>query len=202
MGTFSGDVHRGPDCSDVDIDSTIQESNMAYPADSCLLKKLGSMSRKVAGFLNQRLTQYIKDPLKVNMKRISKKARSYFFLPKKTTTEIKNKTLSSLLSVIQEEITPVIDACKNLDVNFIEIIPWNFKRTINQIKELAEQYLKDVKKYLRTGFLVTTKRLSFHLQDVACFSKGKLGKKYQFGRGIQLGRITGNFFFVGKCDSD
>ena len=189
------------DCREVDIDSTVQESNMAYPADSCLLKKLGSMSSKVAGFLNKKIQKYIKDPIVVNMKKISKKARGYFFLPKNSTQEVKNKKLTSLLNVVQKEINPVLQACEELAENLIKKIPWNFKRTINQIRELSRQYLKDVRKFLTTGFLVPTKRLSFHLQEVACFTKGKLGKKYQFGRGFQLARIKGNFFFVGKCTS-
>jgi IS5 family transposase len=189
------------DCSEVDIDSTVQESNMAYPADSSLLKKLGSMSCKVAGFLNKNIEKYIKNPITVGMKKISKKARSYFFLPKKSTEEVKSKNLTALLNIVQKEIHPVLKACENLDENFIKNIPWNFKRTINQISELSRQYFKDVRKFLTTGFLVATKILSFHLQEVACFTKGKLGKKYQFGRGFQLGRIKGNFFFVGKCTS-
>jgi transposase, IS5 family len=189
------------DCSKVDIDSTVQESNMAYPADSSLLKKLGSMSSKVAGYLNERLQKYVSDPIIVNMKKISRKAREYFFLAKNSTKEIKNKKLTSLLNVVQKEIDPVLNACKDLDENLIKKIPWNFKRTINQIKELTQQYLKDVRKFLKTGILVPTKILSFHLQEVACFTKGKLGKKYQFGRTFQLGRIKGNYLFVGKCTS-
>ena len=47
----------------------------------------------------------------------------------------------------------------------------------------------------------TGKCLSFHLNQVACFNKGKLGKGLQFGRAFQLGRIAGNFLIVGKCNS-
>lgn len=47
------------DCGDIDIDSTIQEANMTYPADSVLLKKLGLMSNKVAHFLNKNFDEYI-----------------------------------------------------------------------------------------------------------------------------------------------
>src|SRR5262249_10935185 len=32
--------------NEVDVDSTVQEANMAYPADSCLLKKLGVLAHK------------------------------------------------------------------------------------------------------------------------------------------------------------
>lgn len=189
------------DCSEVDIDSTVQESNMAYPADSCLLKKLAAMSSKVSGFLNKTIHEYVKNPIAVNMKKISKKAREYFFLPKKSTIEVKGKKLSSLLNLVQKEIDPVLKACKELDTDLINKMPWNVKRTIYQIRELTQKYLKDVRKFVTTGVMVPTKILSFHLKEVACFTKGKLGKKYQFGRAVQLGRIEGNFFFVGKCTS-
>src|SRR6516162_576991 len=189
------------DCSEVDIDSTVQESNMAYPADSCLLKKLGTMSSKVAGFLNDKFEKDVKDPIRVNMKKISKAARGYFFLPKTSTKEIKNERMGSLLNVVKKEINSVLDACEELDENVINKMPWNIKRTINQLKGLARQYLVDVKEFLMTGVIVPTKRLSFHLKEVACFTKGKLGKKYQFGRLVQLSRIKGNFFLAGKSTS-
>ncbi len=39
---------------------------------------------------------------------------------------------------------------------------------------------------------------AFHLNEVFCITKNKPGKKYQFGRIFQLGRIRGNFFFIGR----
>jgi len=185
------------DPSENDFDSTVQEANMAYPADSCLLKKLGGMCNKVANFLNKTLTE----TLSVNMKKISSTAREYFFLPKNVAKEIKTEKLMSLLRVVQEEINPVINVCQNLSEIQIKKMPWNQKRTINQIRELAVQYLKDVYTFLIAGAMVPTKRISFHLKEVVCITKGKLGKKYQFGRVFQLGRIKGNFLFVGNCTS-
>ena len=189
------------DASEIDIDSTVQEANMTYPADSVLLKKLGLMSNKVANFLNKKFEEYVKNPLTVNIKKITSTARDYFFLSKISKKEIKNEKLMALLDVVSTEADSVIKTCENMDEHLIEILPWNIKRTINQIREIASQYLKDVKTFLISGSIVTTKRISFHLKEVACFSKGKLGKKYQFGRGIQLGRIKENFFFVEKCTS-
>ena len=49
--------------------------------------------------------------------------------------------------------------------------------------------------------MVATKRISFHLKQAACFTKGKLGKKYQFGRAFQLARMDGNFVIVTKCET-
>lgn len=186
------------DPSDIDIDSTIQEANMHYPADSCLLKKLGTMSHKVAIFLNKTLDECITTPLQVNIKKIGKVARSYFFLPKNSTKAVKDDRLMELLHVVQEETKAVIECCKNLSTDVVKQASWGVRRTIEQISELATQYLEDVKYFLTEGMMAPSKILSFHLKEVACFTKGKLGKKYQFGRCIQLGRIKGNFLFVPK----
>lgn len=187
--------------SNLDIDSTVQEANMTYPSDSVLLKKLGFISKKVANFLNAKVCEYIKDPITVNIKKIASCARAYFFLPKISTKEIKDEKLMSLLNVVCKETRSVIDACLSLNENIIKNIPWNIKRSINQIKDIANQYLNDVRTFIIAGSMVATKRISFHLKEVACFTKGKLGKKYQFGRAFQLARMDGNFVIVTKCET-
>ena len=98
------------DPSENDFDSTVHQANMAYPADSCLLKKLGGMCNKVANFLNKNIAE----PLSVNIKKISSTAREYFFLAKNVAKEIKVEKLMSLLRVVQEEVNPVINVCQNL----------------------------------------------------------------------------------------
>ena len=189
------------DPSNIDIDSTVQEANMHYPADSCLLKKLGAMSSKVASFLNNTWEDCIRTPLQVNMKKVSSVARAYFFLPKNSTKEVKNNKMTELLNVVTEETRAVIDCCKTLSAEFIAKVPWGIKRTMEQINALAEQYIENVSYFLTEGVIASTKALSFHLKEVACFTKGKLGKKYQFGRCVQLGRTDGNFLFVTKSTS-
>jgi len=42
---------------------------------------------------------------------------------------------------------------------------------------------------------------SLHAYDVGCFDKGKLNKGLELGRAYQLGRIGGDFLYVGTCDS-
>jgi len=185
----------------VDIDSTVQEANMHYPADSCLLKKLGSMSNKVAHFLNKTLKGCLNKPLVVNMKKISSASRDYFFLPKNATREVRNSKMTALLNIVIEETSAVINRCKYLSADFIATTQWGMKRTIEQVNALAEQYIEDVRYFLTEGVVAPAKALSFHLKEVACFTKGKLGKKYQFGRCVQLGRIDGNFLFVTKSTS-
>ncbi|MBA2649202.1 MAG: transposase [Legionella sp.] len=187
--------------SNIDIDSTVQEANMHYPADSCLLKKLGGMSNKVAHYLNDTLKGCLNKPLMVDMKRISSASRDYFFLPKNSTKEVKNNKMTALLNVVVEETSAVINRCRHLSSDFIATASWGIKRTIEQINTLAEQYIEDVSYFLMEGMVAPAKALSFLLKEVACFTKGKLGKKYQFGRCVQLGRIDGNFLFVTKSTS-
>ena len=185
----------------IDIDSTVQEANMHYPADSCLLKKLGAMAGKAAHFLNKTLKGCLNKPLEVNMKKISSASRDYFFLPKNTAKDVKNNKMIALLNVVIEETSAVINRCKHLSADFIATIPWGIRRTIDQINALAEQYIEDVSYFLTERMVAPAKVLSFHLKEVACFTKGKIGKKYQFGRCVQLGRIDGNFLFVTKSTS-
>lgn len=189
------------DPSNIDIDSTVQEANMAYPSDCCLLKKLGLMSYKAADFLNKNVKKYIKDPIQMNVKRITSMARKYFFLPKNASKEIKDKALMAVLNTVCQEIKPVIQACEHLNDKTINGFSWNQALTIRQIKDMAAQYLKDVRSFILNGVVVPTKILSFHLKEVACFTKGKPGKKYQFGRAFQLCRLAGNFLIASKCTS-
>jgi IS5 family transposase len=107
------------DPRNIDIDSTVQEANMHYPADSCLLKKLGAMSSKVAHFLNKTLKGCLNTPLVVNMKKISSVSRDYFFLPKNVTKEKKNNKMMALLNVVIEETSAVINRCKHLSTDFM-----------------------------------------------------------------------------------
>ena len=87
----------------------------------------------------------------------------------------------------------MVNACNTLSDKFLEEAKWNYARTIKQIKEFAKDYLEHASVFFTSGKAVSGKALSFHLKEVACFSKGKAGKKYQFGRVFQLGRIAGNF---------
>ena len=67
------------DPTHIDLDSTVQEANMAYPSDSTLLCKLGHIAKKVAAYLNKQLPVFKHKPMEVNIARIKGLARRYFF---------------------------------------------------------------------------------------------------------------------------
>src|SRR3990167_1099220 len=189
------------DPAHIDIDSSIQEANMTYPNDSGLLCKLGKIAQRVAGYLNEKLFEFKIKPMEVNLKGIKSMARRYFYLKKNATQEEKNNRLSMLLDYVSKEVRLVVSNSRCMGENFVNNMPWNIRNIFCQLIEKADKYLKDVKHFLQTHQMVPDKILSFHLNEVCCFTKNKPGKKYQFGRIFHLARIKGNFLFSGKCQA-
>ena len=185
---------------DVDIDSTVQEDNMTYPTDAKMLRKLGGIAFKVVNGLT-RFIPAMKPDIFVDIKTIASKARSCFFLKKKASNEEKSKVLATLLDVVSEPVIKVIDAVKSLSDTDKNRLPWNIKRAIEQLVTQGESYLYSVTNFIATGTAEATKRLCFHLNEVACFNKKKEHKKYEFGRAFQLIRLPGNFLFVAKSNT-
>ncbi|NQY42544.1 MAG: transposase [Legionellales bacterium] len=184
----------------IDIDSTIQEANMMYPNDSTLLCKLGYMCKKVSEYLNKNIYVFKHKPMEVNIKRIRSFARQYWFLSKKTDPEEKKKVFEKLYNCVYEEVELIVDNVRCITTNMLENIPWNINKIFCQIRDLAKKYLSDVKYFIENGSMIPDKILSFHLNQVKCFTKEKPGKKYQFGRVFQLARVKGNFLFASKFD--
>ena len=89
--------------------------------------------------------------------------------------------------------------CENLNIQVIQQLPWNIQRAVQVLKNDARKYLNDVAHFIRTHKIRPGKLLSFHARELACISKGKVGKDHEFGRVFQLGRIGGNFMFALEC---
>lgn len=189
------------DSTHMDIDSTVQEANMAYPNEANLLCKLGKIAKRVADYLNEKLDVFSIKPMQVNLKGIKSMARGYFFVGKQASSEEKNKRLQRLLDYVINEVKLVMSNSRCMGERFIKASPWNIKPLFYQLINKAEHYIKDVKHFLQTNEIAPNKLLSFHLNEVCCFTKHKADKKYQFGRVFQLARIKGNFLLVGKCDA-
>lgn len=51
------------------------------------------------------------------------------------------------------------------------------KKLFNQQLTKADKYLKDVNHFIQIHEMISNKILSFHLNEVSCFTKGKLGKR-------------------------
>lgn len=184
------------DPSQVDLDSTAQEANIAYPSDAQLMTKLSGLGKKVIDYFKTNLPELLPENLKVDMKKIKTKAKEYFFLAKNKSIEIKRNIFKQLHSVVKKELHPLVTFCESLDLNTINSLPWNIRSAFDTVKNDAWRYILDVAHFVRTHKIKPGKLLSFHARSVECIKKGKVGKDKEFGRVFQLGRIAGNFMFA------
>ncbi len=184
------------DPSDVDVDSTVQEANIAYPADANLMTKLAGLGRKVIDFLQRKTRSLVPVDLAVDMKAVKSKARAYFFMQKNVDIEKRREVFKDLHRLVKQQMRAVVAVCNTLNPGRVARLPWNIRRAVKHIRTKGWRYLLDVGHFTRTHSIKVGKALSFHAQAVACIRKGKVGKENEFGRVFQLGRIKGNFLFV------
>ena len=184
------------DPSKTDFDSTVQEANISYPSDATLMTKLCGIGRKFIDYLKKHTRGLLPDDIALDMKTVKGYARSYFFLPKNVDIEKRRQVFRDLLTVVKQQMRPVVDICNSLTSARIARLPWNIRRAYDQIKGQAWRYLLDVGHFTRNHTLKAGKILSLHASAVACIKKGKVGKDKEFGRVFQLGRIKGNFLFI------
>ena len=188
--------------SQLDIDSTVQEANMAYPSDACLLKKLAQKCYKTLLYLQEKKKSYLPSSvLSIDIKSIITVAQKYFFLAKNCVVEKKRKAFSDIHKLVKSELKSFIKFTKTLSPEVLAQLPWNHREAMEEVRGKAWRYLLDVAHFVRTQTLKPGKILSFKLDAVACIRKGKLGKENEFGRVFQLGRIGGNFIVPYTCTS-
>jgi IS5 family transposase len=185
----------------LDVDSTVQEANIAYPSDASLMKKLSLKCTKVLDYLLEKGKKYVPDGLTIDIKKIIKKSRQYFFLAKNTAKERKQELFAEYHSLVKEELKDFIKFIETISPSISRHLPWNIQLHLNQIKEKGWRYLLDVAHFVRTNTIKPGKLLSFTMEDVICVKKGKAGKENEFGRVFQVGRIEGNFLVAYTSNS-
>lgn len=187
------------DASWMDVDSTVQEANISYPADSTLMKKLCEKAHKVWVHLGAKKRRGVPPELQIDIKAIRKAAHSYFFLSKTVAIEKRREVFASYHRLVKRQLRPMIKYYQGLSKRLCEQLPWHIRRALDHVRNLGWRYLLDVGHFVRTHTPKPGKRLAFHVEAVACIRKGKLGKPHEFGRVFQLGRIGGNFLLAMPC---
>jgi transposase, IS5 family len=183
----------------MDLDSTVQEANIAYPSDACLIRKLAQKTQKVISCL-QSMGHKAATALQLNTEEVFKKGRAYFFRVKNAPIEKTRKIFGSYYRTACKNLKPALKLIQGLKGSTCAKMPWNIKLHCNQLKQHALQYLKDVGHFVKTHTIKKLKILSFHALAVTCITKGKLGKTKEFGRQYQVGRFTGNFIHIFPCN--
>jgi transposase, IS5 family len=188
------------DPSIMDIDSTVQEAHIAYPSDAHLMVNMTLLVNKVWTYMKQNLSFFADFIPTVDVKAVKAKAKAYFFRDRK---ELAHAT-AALQTLWHEAFTQISHVRKYFDVLLdydIQRMPWNIRRSLEQVNEYCSTYFLHAASFLCRGVVVPNKALSFHAQAVSCFNKGKAAKGLQFGRAFQLGRLGGNFLLVASCTS-
>jgi hypothetical protein len=189
------------DPAQMDIDSTVQEANMAYPADAQLLRKLAQKCGKVLAWLKNAKKRYVPYELQIDLAAINRQAKEYFFLAKTTALEKRREVFRAYHHLVKQQVKPVIAFCAGLRPQASAALPWHIRRTIEQLTAQGWRFILDVAHFIRTHSLKPGKILAFQGAAVACIRNGKVGKENEFGRVLQVGRIGGNFLLVGTCSS-
>jgi IS5 family transposase len=189
------------DPAKLDIDSTVQEANISYPADAQLLRKLAQKCAKVVAFVKQAKKRYVPQELQIDLAALNRKAKEYFLLAKTTAIEKRREVFRAYHTLVKQQLKPVIAFCTALSPQAYAALPWNLRRTIDHITGQGWRFLLDVAHFIRTHSIKPGKLLAFQCAAVACIRKGKVGKENEFGRVFQVGRIGGNFLLVGACSS-
>jgi transposase, IS5 family len=184
----------------MDIDSTVQEANIAYPSDAHLMVQMTLLVHKVWTYMKQNVSFFADFIPSVDVKAVKAKARAYLFRDRQDTAQAQ----TTLQALWHEAFTQMSRVRKYFNVLLdydIQRMPWNIRRSLNQVNEYGSIHFLHVASFLCRGVVVPDKALSFHAQAVSCFNKGKAAKGLEFGRAFQLGRIGGNFLLVAACTS-
>src|SRR5712692_5031989 len=188
------------DPSAMDIDSTVQEANIAYPSDAQLMVKMTLLVNKVWTYMKQNISFFADFIPRVDVKAVKAKARTYFFRDRKDPDQAKT-AFQELWHAALTQISHVRKYFAVLLDYDLQRMPWNIRRAVDQAHEHCSQFFLSVAGLMYRGVGDREKPLSFHAKAVRCFNKGKLAGGLQFGRAFQLGRIGGNFLLVGACTS-
>ena len=184
----------------MDIDSTVQEANIAYPSDAQLMVKMTLLVNKVSTYMKENISFFEHVIPSVDVKAVKAKAKAYFFR-NKNDAENASSTLQALWHEAFDQVSKVKKYFQVLLDYDVQRMPWNIRRALDQIQTHGSNVFLHAISFILRGAASADKALSFHAQAVSCFNKGKAGKGVQFGRAFQLGRIGGNFLLVGACES-
>jgi hypothetical protein len=184
----------------MDIDSTVQEANIAYPSDAHLMVKMTLLVHKVWMYMKQNVSFFADFIPSVDVKAAKAKARAYLFRDRQDTAQAQ----TTLQTLWHEAFTQISHVRKYFDVLLDydrHRMPWNIRYALDQINEYCSNLFLHVARFMCRGVVVPDKALSFHARAVCCFNKGKTAHGLEFGHAFQLGRIGGNFLVVGACTS-
>jgi len=171
-------VIKENDCKRVIVDTTVMPKNIEYPTDSKLMekarKKLVSLAAKSGVELRQNYNQI--------SKKLLRQIDSY--LHAKQMKRVK-KAMKKFKTITGR----VLRDCKR-KIQYKPGIKQQFQEIIEQTEHLLTRNVTD-----------KNKLYSLHEPDVACISKGKAHKKYEFGSKVSLSITHKGTGIVTGCEA-
>lgn len=179
----------------VDVDSTVQEANIEYPADIRMMQSAFRKSVKILKGLGDAGSIKAKNLLNFfDVKQVGKLFKSYFFAKKsKKGFELKVEVFREAHKITSEIVEAVLSV-QNIFKDYI--FSWNYKRDNEQLTCVVPKLLEQINHFIKHGEVAPNKILSLHASEVKCISKGKTGRPYEFGRKFFIGRLPGNYAFT------
>lgn len=183
----------------VDIDSTVQEPDMQYPATSHLLVKTAIIARRIQKWAAERLPELANSVPNIDLKSIKAIAREHYFAKRKKSSQQKtyrDNALKKLWQHVAKTTTPILSLAQQLQTPFI-------LSSLNQRQQhLLDHFIRKAPALLDGLFKRCFENLprrihiySYFRDDIHCFNKMKHHKACEFGRQFQIGRLQGNFLF-------
>src|SRR5262245_6635350 len=121
----------------MDIDSTIQEANIAYPSDAQLMVKMTLLVNQVWTYLKENVSFFADFVPSVDVKAVKAKARAYWFRDGKNVDE----TQRLFQDLWHEAFTQINHVRKYFQILLdydIDRMPWNIRRAFDQISRWRE----------------------------------------------------------------
>lgn len=181
----------------IDVDSTVQEANLTYPAQSILLIKLIQIAQRVWKWI-QNCRPSSDKPY---FGRVRSIAQCYFNAQRKKNEKRVIFYKKQLWNEVMTCVTHVLNRSGVLNPLLQQPRFWFMQQAIERLNWMGMRYLDDLYRQWFEHEAFQAPLTAFHLREVHCFNKMKLPARLQFGRAYQLGRIEGNFVWVGSCTS-
>ncbi len=179
----------------MDYDSTVQEANIEYPADIRMMQSIFRKGTKILKGLSEAGSIKAEKILsKFDLKQAAKDFKSYFFAKKSAKGYELKVDLFKKSHKLSKKVLSSLNEIKSIFHRYD--LPWNYSRDLKQLTDVAPKLLKQINHFIKIGTVAENKILSLHAKEVKCISKGKSGKKYEFGRKFFIGRLPGNYAYT------
>lgn len=189
----------------VDIDSTVQEPEMQYPATSNLLVKTAVIARRIQKWCAHYLPEQGRKVQDIDIKKVKGIAREHYFAKRKKSIEQKASREAALKKLWQQvsQITlPVVQQAKQLTESFLlTALTQQQRHCIEHFIRKAPLLLSGLFERCFESLPRKIKLYSYFRDAVHCFNKLKHHKACEFGRQFQMGRLQGNYLFSIPNDS-